>query len=277
MEHLIVIHGANHIFVGDRPRNASEYWKRYELATGASVATFSVKNEHTRSGGLNAYRSRKGGRFLYPKANAAFIFRDRFSSKTHNSVLTLANVEVLLHKVWHKMGRTTDTEMGTDLGQVLGDEYSKTSAFVNRQLNKYQILTPLQILDMLCRTLHAERVHLVFNYFSLHDISTSVLLQVYEEFKDDVRAVMKHDLDEHAGDLPLIANFTLGLISNAPDSRIRKELVNVIGHAMEVAINKDGDRDIEAMQNMLAAGYPYGPNATWSRAEWEKSGQPNPY
>jgi hypothetical protein len=115
-----------------------------------------------------------------------FGLNNRLSSKEANPALTLANIEVLLHRVYRLQDRSLDTGVDNDLGKVIGGEYSESPAFVNKQYQKGQILAPLQILDMICRTLYAERVHLAWNYIVLHDQETSCLIQVQHDFKDMV-------------------------------------------------------------------------------------------
>jgi hypothetical protein len=274
METFISIHQAKHIFVGERPREPKEYWRRFELATGASAATFSAINTHTRNGSFEATRSTKGMRQIKPRAIASSYFYDRFCLDSGNSALTLASIEVLSHKIINNNERTTDTGLGNALNQVIKDEYSKTSALANRQYQGSQVLSPLQILDMLCRTIYAERSHLAFNYVGLHQRSTQVLKQMYEEFKEEVREISirsknpKTTMNEDEGDLPMIARLTLGLVSNASDPRIRKTLIEKVAEALTEALENQEDAIIESMQNMLSAGYPHGPNPPWSKEKW---------
>jgi hypothetical protein len=97
---------------------------------------------------------------------------------------------------------------------------------------------------------------------------------VYEEFKEEVREISirsqnpKTAMNEDEGDLPMIARFTLGLVSNASDPRIRKTLIEKVAEALTEALENQGDAIIESMQNMLSAGYPHGPNPPWSKQKW---------
>ena len=269
MESLISIHTSDYIFVGRRPNTAKEYFRRYQIATGSSAANFAPTIIHTRNFGMEVSRSWKPTRGLYSKAvvSRMFGFNNRFSSEEANPALTLANIEVLLHRVYKLQDRSLDKGLDNDLGKVIGGEYPENSAFVNKQYQKSQILTPLQILDMLYRTLYAERLHLAWNYIGLHDRATICLIQVHHEFKDMVYELTQKWINEDDGSLPMIASFTLGLLTGA-DAKIRADIISKVGNAMSTAIYDNIDVELEAMQNMLSAGYPYGPNPPWSKDKW---------
>lgn len=193
LEHMITFHEDSYIFVGRRPTSIDEYWRRLELATGTSVTAFSPINTHTRNGGHAASRSSKGGRFLFHQARAAIKFGKRFCTENGDahgdSTITLSDIEVMLQKVYNTRGRTTDTGLSTNLDSVIKDEHCEHSSFVNQQFQKSQIITPLQVLDMLCRALNAEKTRIAFDYLTLHELATKILLSVYEEFKDELSLI----------------------------------------------------------------------------------------
>lgn len=204
---------------------------------------------------------------------------DRYTTKSQTAEISLSNIEVFLHKVYSKNKHTHNSGLGTDLSQILLDSNSKSSTFANRQ-HATQILSPLQILDMLCPTLYAERIHLNFNYLGLRIRSHFFLVQVNQDFKDALYEAVKLTVYEDKGELPMIDKFVLGALGKSKGGgegsgkfNMRRETVFKLSCALQEAVGEEAQAEVECMQNMLVVGWPYEPGEVWDRRTWEMRAQ----
>jgi len=229
---------------------------------------YSAKNSHSLKAGFSASRAPKGERPLYPKSHASRVISKRFCGP-ENSHQMLAGIEKMFQTVFDKNGRSFDSANSSDMSYVIFDDSSRRSTLIHQHYQQSQTLSPLQVLDMLCRTVHAERMHLSFDYLHIHQTSTLVLRGLCERFKDQLR-LMSEDIgtppiiQEHLGELPMMASIALGLISKARQSILRAEIVEPMAEVMEEAIGDEGSYCALSIQNVLNSGFPYGPKEPWT-------------
>lgn len=148
MEQFIHTHGPDHIFIGGPPNKASEYYKRFELATGASAKLFSPANSHVMNGNFEGTRSRGNVRQMHPETMFSLLFGSKVmnynNGKTH--VELLSDLTAAVDRIFRMNGRAIDPEFGTDLKHVIADNSFCPLEPSGEKYSKSTILTPLQIL-----------------------------------------------------------------------------------------------------------------------------------
>jgi hypothetical protein len=90
-----------------------------------------------------------------------------------------------------------------------------------------QLLSPLQALDMLCRTLYAEGLPEACDYLGLHMGSTQVLLSMYGEFTEEYLEVTGMNLVQEERYLLQIWRILLGLWKNATTLQLKRYITTL--------------------------------------------------
>ncbi|KAH9905050.1 hypothetical protein F4778DRAFT_55562 [Xylariomycetidae sp. FL2044] len=178
IEMFIKIHGENRIFVGDRPRNASQSLNRLELATGISSATRFASNSRRRGGDFHApdNMSSENSRLLEPTTKVANLFRELYVSSGGSKVIANTNVEKMLDEISGEAGKkggvkakkgkktAKETTLSTNPQQLVGRKWFNTHN-----------IGPLQLLALIKSKLSEEEPVVLFNYFGMHKRAVELL------------------------------------------------------------------------------------------------------
>lgn len=163
MEAFIKIHGESHIFIGSRPKNASESLNRLELATGISSTAKFARNPRNRQ---DFHRpDGKNPRVLTPTTTIANLFRAQYVTgfreddgiRSIDKVLDTLSQEPCL--------KATSKELQPSNLQVM----------FQRKWSHTRNIGTLQLLTLLKSRLFKEEPLLLFNYFGMHKRSLELL------------------------------------------------------------------------------------------------------
>ncbi|RAK78531.1 uncharacterized protein BO72DRAFT_467795 [Aspergillus fijiensis CBS 313.89] len=143
---FVKIHGESHIFVGARPKNASESLNRLELATGISSATHFARD--SRGSGPFHKPDGKNARMLKPTTTVANFILDELAQKS----------------------KLESSSSKKELQQR-----AKPELMLTRQWSNSHIIDTLQPLAFLKTKLFEEEPMILYNYFGMHKRSLELL------------------------------------------------------------------------------------------------------
>jgi hypothetical protein len=162
MDAFIKIHGESHIFIGSRPKNASESLKRLELATGiSSVANFARDSRNRRFHKPNG----KHARSLKPTTTVANLFFTKYVDGTEEGA-GIVNFDRILDELSQKSKLEPSTK---DL-QRADPEF-----IITRKWSNTHNIDTLQLLAFLKAKLFEEEPIIMYNYFGMHKRSVELL------------------------------------------------------------------------------------------------------
>ncbi|CDM34525.1 hypothetical protein DTO006G1_533 [Penicillium roqueforti] len=242
MEAFIKIHGESHIFIGSRPKNASESLNRLELATGISSAAKFARGSRKRQ---DFHRpDGKNPRVLTPTTTIANLFRAQYVSgfREEDGIRTIDNVLDTLSQ--EPCLRETSKELQpSDLQVMFQQKWSHT-----------RNIGTLQLLTLLKSRLSKEEPLLLFNYFGMHKRSLELLrlIRAKEHHK-----FVQYFTTAYMPDESLISNIVilvhhvargsaqnaraLGMSSMGNGSQICSRIVMSCGEVMRDYLRKNGD------------------------------------
>lgn len=247
IEAFISIHGENRIFIGDRPKNASESLNRLETATGiSSVTRFARDARRTR----NWHRpDGKSNRLLEPTTKVANMFRDSYgkSEQTRN----IANAD---------FGKLLDELMSTSPAAKTGTQRAKKDqslaspeGFLQKKWSSKHSLGALQFLALVRTKLHEEEPALMFNYFGMHQRSVEMLRRIrdkeHQKFVQYFTAAYMPDdswisnlviLIHHVARGSAAASREMGLVSDRDDTVVSRIIMSC-GDVMREYLRTKGD------------------------------------
>jgi hypothetical protein len=163
METFIKIHGESHIFIGSRPKNASESLNRLELATGISSAARFARNPRDRQ---EFHRpDGKNPRVLTPTTTIANLFRSQY-------VAGLGEDDGI-----RNIDKALDTLSKEPPLKATGKEVqpSNPQNMFQQKWSHTRHIGTLQLLTLLKSKLFEEEPLLLFNYFGMHKRSLELL------------------------------------------------------------------------------------------------------
>ncbi|KXT03428.1 hypothetical protein AC578_1554 [Pseudocercospora eumusae] len=159
MDYLISVHTPQHIFVGEPPTDAGEYLNRFLLAMGVSASNF-ARNRRPGGRALPAL-SEKGPRCLKTTSPVKDVFGPKYIHRTSEAVpLTMPNLLAML-AVASKAERTSTPSVALR-------DLARESIFRKQ-------LTPIELLTIVREGVAAEELHLLFDYFGMHQKGYEVL------------------------------------------------------------------------------------------------------
>lgn len=161
IEIFIRIHGEKHIFVGGRPKNASESLNRLELATQCADISSVPRFARDAQQDTNAWHApgAREGRKLELTTRTAELFRDRYTLVNERRNLSNSDIDKLM----------------SDLTSIAKRGKYKPLVFTlnpkdlaSRKWSSRHTLGALQFLALVKSKLHEEEPVLMFNYFGMH-------------------------------------------------------------------------------------------------------------
>ncbi|RAH42005.1 uncharacterized protein BO95DRAFT_467333 [Aspergillus brunneoviolaceus CBS 621.78] len=168
MDAFVKIHGESHIFVGARPKNASESLNRLELATGISSATHFARN--SRGSGPFHKPDGKNARMLKPTTTVANLFFTQYvSGGGPGEDVGIVHIDSILDELAQK-SKLESSSSKKELQQRANPELMLT-----RQWSNSHIIDTLQLLAFLKTKLFEEETMILYNYFGMHKRSLELL------------------------------------------------------------------------------------------------------
>ncbi|RAH73274.1 uncharacterized protein BO66DRAFT_435703 [Aspergillus aculeatinus CBS 121060] len=168
MDAFVKIHGESHIFVGARPKNASESLNRLELATGISSATHFARD--SRGSGPFHKPDGKNARMLKPTTTVANLFFTQYvSGGGPGEDVGIVHIDSILDELSQK-SKLESSSSKKELQQRANPELMLT-----RQWSNSHIIDTLQLLAFLKTKLFEEEPMILYNYFGMHKRSLELL------------------------------------------------------------------------------------------------------
>jgi hypothetical protein len=244
METFIKIHGESHIFIGSRPKDASESLNRLELATGISSATKFARNSRDAHSRKEFHRpDGKNPRVLMPTTTIANLFRAQYipgvgeggSSKGIHTILDTLSQELCL--------KVTSKELQPSNLQIMSQQ----------KWTQTRNVDTLQLLTLLKGRLFEEEPLLLFNYFGMHKRSLELLrlIKAKEHHKFVQYFTTKYMPDESfiSNIVLLVLHVARGSAQNARDMGLApvsggpfgSRIVKSCGDVMLEYLQKNGD------------------------------------
>ncbi|KAJ6008281.1 hypothetical protein N7540_012257 [Penicillium herquei] len=168
METFIKIHGESHIFVGSRPKNASESLNRFDLAIGISSAARFARDARNRP----SFRpDRKVVRILKLTTTISAMLGAGYmagpqSDGSFKFGISVGNIEEILDKLSQELSPKS-TGMGLPS--------SNPQVMFQQKWSRSQKIDILQFLALMKSRLAEEEPMFLFNYFGLHQRCITIL------------------------------------------------------------------------------------------------------
>ena len=165
MDVFIDIHGAEHMFVGGRPKTADESIKKLRLATGISTPSDFARDSRNPPR-LPPATGHSTVRLMEPSVAVKNIFYDRYL--THGlSKLSVDNVDKLIKEI--SSGDETQLSQDMQFAKIPGLK------LMQHRWARTHSLGALQLLAAIKQGLYTEEPRLQFNYFGLHKRCIEIL------------------------------------------------------------------------------------------------------
>ncbi|KAG5298448.1 hypothetical protein I7I48_07896 [Histoplasma ohiense] len=162
MDAFIKIHGESHIFIGSRPKNASESLNRLELASGISSTTnFARDSRNKRFHKPNG----KNPRVLKPTTDVANLFFAQYAGNPDEDAGIL-NVDRILDELSQK------SKLESSSKEL---QRANPELIIARKWSNTHNIDTLQLLAFLKSKLFEEEPILMYNYFGMHKRSVELL------------------------------------------------------------------------------------------------------
>ncbi|CAJ2511208.1 Uu.00g068330.m01.CDS01 [Anthostomella pinea] len=177
IEVFIKIHSESRIFVGDRPKDASQSLNRLEIATGISSAARFACNSRHRGGAFHRPDTdgSQNARALQPTTKVANLFRPLYMSGDSSRVISHASVEKLLDELSAEAtAKTGKPKKGKKAAKELVLS-AKPQQLLGRKWSNTHNIGPLQLLALIKSKLSEEEPVILFNYFGMHKRAVELL------------------------------------------------------------------------------------------------------
>ncbi|KAJ5538207.1 hypothetical protein N7494_007686 [Penicillium frequentans] len=243
METFIKIHGESHIFIGSRPKNASESLNRLELATGISSATKFARDSRNRN---DFHRPNgKNPRILEPTTTVANLFRGQYVVGLRKEDEGIQNIDKVLNTLSQapRLETTSKNVRLTDPQEVLQRKWAHT----------HRIGT-IQLLALVKSRLFEEEPVILFNYFGMHKRSLELLREIKAK---EHHKFVQYFTPDYMPDESFISNIvilvhhvargsaqnakSLGMVPKEAGSQIISRIVVSCGDIMQAYLQKNGD------------------------------------
>lgn len=243
METFIKIHGESHIFIGSRPKNASESLNRLELATGISSATKFARDSRNRSDFQRP--NGKNPRILEPTTTVANLFRGQYVVGIRKEEEGIENIDKVLDMLSQgsSLEATSKKIQPTNPQKVLQRKWAHT----------HHIGT-IQLLALVKSRLFEEEPVILFGYFGMHKRSLELLREIkakeHHKFVQYFTPVYMPDESFISNIVILVHHVARGSAQNAKGmgmmpkddgSQIISRIVVSCGDIMQAYLQKNGD------------------------------------
>ena len=214
MDVFIELHGAEHMFIGGRPKTADESIKKLRLATGISSPSDFARGSRNASG-RGSTTANNNVRLMEPSTAVKTIFQDRYVKHGQNK-LSVDNVDKLIKEISpsDKLQPAPEAQLTATAGlQTMHHRWDHTHR-----------LGALQLLAAIKQGLYAEEPRLQFNYFAMHKRCIDMLRLI--QAKED------HKFRQYFGpgympDDTFISNLVLLVLTVAQRSRVESQQMGI--------------------------------------------------
>lgn len=255
MELLYGIQDVQHIFAGDPPTSADQYFRRFCIALGCSASHFASNRRKTKNGPA---ASAAEPRTLVEQASVSRMFMPRYSQGAERTDMSAEDIEKILDKSnWLVVDDDVDSD-GERAKVTLErqDKPSSKSTLKKKWNAKHQISIP-QLLQSLRISLQAETFEFSFDYFMMHRNCWRLLRNVKEVTEDRMRQIFGAGYLEKESQLPFVVGSIFMLMAQdeqvakqiglkVPGVEFRsasKELLKMAAESTNTMIAKQGQRD----------------------------------
>lgn len=249
MDLILLMHRTDTIFVGNFPKTADDYLKRFALSMGYSATAFA---RNKRRQGLTA--SKSGPRGLNDISPVSQIFKTRYCDDEDRTNLSPDDVDLILkeHEVdiedadqeesdeWTTPRIKINVAEETPSTPVAEDVPPSESESHKKKIRKSATtgVRPIQLLNSLLNAIQSEMVELTFNHFRMHTFSWRLLRNLKEELDADLRDIYGPGYLERENQLPFLVGYIF--MTGAQTSRLEgllapKKKVEVSNRLLEKA------------------------------------------
>lgn len=166
MDKILEFHDENYIFIGGKPKDLDDSYKKLCLVTGFAPESFAVKGRK----GLKNVTSKSGPRLLKSTSVVSLVFLDRYCGD--------GPIDLSVHNV----GRLLEDLVGDDM--VTNKRSRKGEALMRRKWKTSHTLSQLQLLTALRERLADEESRLLFNYFGMNSRCIKLLRELRIELDE---------------------------------------------------------------------------------------------
>ena len=247
MDLALLMHKTEDMFVGDFPKAAFDYFKRFSLAMGYSASNF-VKNR--RHDGIVA--SRSGPRKLNQLSPVCRMFKARYCSGENRTSLSPDDVNTILERQGPNGSKPPKNVINVQPPVFSTDEikpFNSENRPKKARISATVGLQPIQLLNALLHAIQSEMLELTFDHFRLHIFSWSLLRNLRETLNDEFLELYGPGYLEKDNQLP----FVVGYILMAGSEKSR--LANVLApKKKDVVTDQLLIKAAEVMSRMLKMG-----------------------
>lgn len=210
MELALLLYDDPAMFIGSRPNNVDEYFRRFCLSMGYSAQNFAVGGKRQQRGVVASSEGPRGiieEETMTPIANELRFEYGSFEGSSKSA----PNIE----KVMEKCLRTQDEpeDAGAD-----EDASTKTSG---KRAQKRRVYTVPEMLTQICQSLMSEDLALTFDHFHLHRSSWLVLRGLKEALDDDLKRIYSTSYLDTENQLPFLAGYIfMTAVATKSDGRL---------------------------------------------------------
>ncbi|KAI1505393.1 hypothetical protein F5X99DRAFT_367839 [Biscogniauxia marginata] len=218
--------GDSNFFVGDRPTNLVDYFKRVCLQMGTTASMFTSKRRQNTS-----MFSRAGPRGIKEGAPVSCMFLDRYFRGTGQVDWTPEHVAKIIDLgLW---GTEGSEEEGTlMLGQIDDPEKLKEKAKTKTKERKtpdISTLPPEQLIRALMFALQGEALEFTMPYMAMHRKCWELLRAVRKVCDPLLRQMFGPAYIEQEYQLPLMVGYILSVAVDKKDVRLMQQAADALG------------------------------------------------
>lgn len=216
MDVFIDVHGAEHMFIGGRPKTADESLKKLRMATGVSSVSDFARGSRNASRRTMA-EAKGNARLMEPSVAVKTIFQERYLMHGPSKI-SVDNVDKLIKEI--------SADDGEEVQPIQEGQLTATSGLklMHQRWDRTHRLGALQLLAAIKQGLYTEEPRLQFNYFGMHKRCIEILRRI--QAKED------HKFRQYftAGYMPddtMIANLVLLVLTVAQGSGMASQQMGI--------------------------------------------------
>ncbi|RMD42306.1 hypothetical protein DV735_g2834, partial [Chaetothyriales sp. CBS 134920] len=263
MELFIKIHGEDHIFIGNRPKDAAQSLNRLEIVTGISSVTRLASDARERNPWHRP--DGKSGRKLEPTTKVANIFRERYQEEDGGAARMSPSIcSAQVSKYLDELSETAadknkpNKSKKQDKSKELALALAAPDQFLGRRWQSAHNVGALQLLALIKGKLREEEPVLLFNYFAMHRRSIEILRQIKAK---EHHKFVQYFTEGYMPDETMISNLVLlihhvarGSVANgqqlglSKSAQITSRMVVSCGDVLREYVAKHGDETIRELR-----------------------------
>ncbi|KAF3058017.1 hypothetical protein GL218_05222 [Daldinia childiae] len=216
-------------FVGDAPKAAEDYFKKFSLQMGTTAAAFTSKRR--KNTGLT---SRAGPRGIKDGIPVSSMFMNRYRHGTGQVDWTAEHIAKIVDlSLWETEG--LEEEGTLMLGQVDTKKLKRKPKSI--KVNKFSELPPEQLIRALMFALQGEALELALPYTAMHRECWELLRAVRKHCDPLLRQMFTSKYMERETELPFVVGWIFTALWEGQDTKLLAEA----GVAVTEFIRSDGN------------------------------------